>query len=133
MGGASAFELEVVRIVNEIRADHGLNQLVIDQTLMMAARFYAQTMANLDLPLGHREGPYGGSRETLQAFGFTGAAAMNGSAGRWTAQGLVDGWMNSPGHRDNILSPRAVSIGVGSQLGGRWGIFHYQMFEWRWD
>ena len=130
MGGQFFFELEVVRIINEIRAENGLNQLPTDNTLMMAARFYAQTMANLNLNLGHNVGPYGGSRGTADAFGITSALAMNGAGDANTPQGVVDMWMNSPGHRDNILSPNATRIGLGSHAGGTWGAFHYTLFEW---
>jgi len=124
-GGATAFEIEVVRLINEIRSEHNLNYLPIDNTLMIAARFYSQTMANLNTGLGHDRGPYGGSRGTLDAFEFGGAVAMNGAAGGGTPAGVVSMWMNSPGHRNNILSTNATRIGVGS-----YGAFTYAMFEW---
>ena len=50
---------------------------------------------------------------------------MNGAMGGGTPQAVVDMWMNSPGHRDNILSPNATRIGVGS-----YGVYSYSMFEW---
>ena len=140
MGGPSAFELEIVRLTNEIRAAYGLGPLVLHDTLMKVARFYTQTMANLNTTLGHSEGPYDGPHNrqrlgggnwgggALEAFGFTGSTGGNGMAGHWTPQAAVDGWMNSPGHRDNILNPSYTHIGVGSHLGGQWGVFHYQIF-----
>jgi len=129
-GGASAFELEVLRIVNQERAAHGLSPLAICHTLMLAARFYAQTMANLNTTLSHHIGPYGGSFGTADAFGdhFTTMRAANGQAGRWTPEAAVQGWMDSPGHRDNILHPNATRIGTGFHLGGQWGVFGYQLF-----
>lgn len=138
MGGASAFELEVVRLINEVRAEHNLSYLQIDDILMMSARFYAQILADLDLPLGHNEGPYatnpnashGASANVARAFGgqlrWNGG---NGSAGRRTPEGVVDGWMNSAGHRRYILSPEHRYIGVGTQLGGRHGVFHYMFLS----
>ncbi|MCL1842640.1 MAG: stalk domain-containing protein [Defluviitaleaceae bacterium] len=126
MGGASAFELEAIRIINDIRREHGLTELQIDPALMYASRFYAQTLSNLDRPLGHREGPYGGSGATAQAFGASWNAA-NAQAGARTPQALVDSWMNSPGHRANILNENLRIIGLGSQLGGQWGVFHYSL------
>jgi len=129
-GGASAFELEVVRLVNEERENYGLNPLEICHTLMLAARFYAQTMANLNTNLGHREGPYGGSFETADAFGdrMVGVRAANGTGGRWTPESAVQGWMDSPGHRQNILNPNITRMGTGFHLGGQWGVFGYQLF-----
>ena len=134
MGGAFHFELEVVRLVNEIRVEHGLSRVEIDDSLMMAARFYTQIMANLNTNLGHNEGPYrvpgathGASRNVAEAFG--GQLRWNGgnaSAGRRTPEDLVlNGWMNSPGHRNFILSPEHRFIGAGTHAGGRWGVFHY--------
>jgi len=129
-GGPSAFELEVVRLVNLERANYGLNPLEICPILMQASRFYAQTMANLNTTLGHREGPYGGSGATADAFGdrMINVRAQNGIAGHWTPESAVQGWMNSPGHRDNILRPNVTRMGTGFYLGGQWGVFGYQIF-----
>jgi len=125
MGGASAFELEVIRLVNEERIAYGLNALQIDYVFMTAARFYSQTLADLDLPLGHGEGPYGGSANTVLAFGGTTAGWRNGGGGNWTPEALVSAWMYSESHRNNILGPGHTRVGAGSQLGGMWGVFHY--------
>ena len=126
MGGASAWEIETIRLINEERRQHGLDPLALDRGLMMASRFYAQTLSNLDLNLGHRYGPYGGSGGTASAFDASWNTA-NGNAGRWTPEAAVQGWMNSPGHRANILNPRVRFIGLGAQLGGRWGVFAYSL------
>jgi len=129
-GGPSDFELEVVRLVNLERANYGLNPLEICPILMRASRFYAQTMANLNTTLGHREGPYGGSAATADAFGdrMIGIRAQNGIAGHWTPESAVQGWMSSPGHRENILRPNITRMGTGFYLGGQWGVFGYQIF-----
>jgi len=136
--GHPLFSLEVVRLINIIRAEHGLSQVQIDDTLMMAARYYAQIMANLNTPLGHNRGPYatdpnathGASRNVAEAFGGRLRwNAGNGAAGQWTAQELVNGWMNSPGHRAYILSPEHRFIGTGSYLGGPHAVFHYMFLS----
>jgi len=129
MGGASDFELEVIRLVNEERANYGLRALTICHTLMLASRFYAQTMANLNTNLGHREGPYGGSFGTADSFGdrVVGTRAANGISGRWTPEGAVYGWMNSPGHRANILNRNITRMGTGFHLSES-GVFGYQLF-----
>jgi len=129
-GGASAFELEVIRLVNAERVNYGLNSLEICHILMLASRFYVQTLSNLEAPLGHSEGPYGGSFETADAFGdrMVGIRAAVGTAGRWTPESVVQGWMDSPGHRANILSEGVTRTGTGFYLGGQWGVFGYQLF-----
>ena len=42
---------------------------------------------------------------------------------------IIDGWMNSDGHRRNILNPSLRHIGAGSHLGGQWGVFHYLLMR----
>jgi len=100
--------------------------------LMMATRFYTQTKVNLALPLGHHVGPYGGSAGTAAAFG-SGWNTANGASGGGgiTPQGVVDMWMNSEGHRRNILNPDSRCIGVGSNNGeGGTGGFNYMLTSW---
>lgn len=133
LGGANAFELEVARLISAIRVENGLSAVTIDNTLMMAARFYTQIMVDLDTGLGHNMGPYriegathGASREVVRAFGgelrWNGG---NGSGGRQTPQDVVDGWMNSDGHRRYILSTEHLYIGAGRSHGGPFGSFTY--------
>lgn len=110
----------------EVRASYGLNPLEMDETLMMATRFYSQTLANLNLPLGHREGPYGGSAETLRAFGV-GPTSRNGNS-RSTPEAIVNSWMNSEGHRNNMLRSNISKIGVGTHRGESGRIFSYAAF-----
>ena len=127
--GASAFELEVIRLVNLERAAHGLSALTMCHTLMQASRFYAQTMANLNTGLGNDYGPYGGSAGTADAFGDTLQIVrlMQSSGGTWTAQEVVSNWMAHVTHRTNLLNAQLTRIGVGSQLGGRNEVYHHTM------
>ena len=115
LGGPSEFELEVVRIINEIRAEHGLDQLAICLRLMMSTRFYTQTLATFGL-WGHGEGPYGGSGATAAAFGTNWNTANLTSAGS-SPQSAVNSWMGSDGHRRNILNPDSGRIGIGTNGG----------------
>jgi len=114
LGGMNAFELEVVRLVNEIRVEHGLEQLVIDPVFSEAARFYAQTLTDLNLPLSHVGGPYGGPGGAPRAWGYRGSIGGNARRGGDIPQSAVDAWMNSPGHRAAILAYDFSFIGVGS-------------------
>ena len=116
-GGPTAFELEVVRLVNVTRASYGLSQVQIDNTLMQAARYYSQIMAEHN-QLGHRVGPYGGSREVVQAFGSQLRwNAGNGIGILSTPQQAVDRWLDSPGHRRFLLAPEHRFVGFGGYMG----------------
>jgi len=130
LGGATANELEVIRLINIERANHGLVQVQLDERLMMAARFFAQQANDLrGLYTGsHNFGPYatnpnaqhGASANVAAAFG--GNLRWNGgnwfSSGTMSAEALVTGWMNSTGHRNYILSPEHRFIGMGQFPGG---------------
>lgn len=126
-GGPSEFELEVIRLINEAREGQGLNPVEIDETMMHSARFYSQTMANLNLSLGQYVGPYGGAFETAAAFGarLLPWRGGNGNMGGWTARGVVTAWMNSATHRNFIMHESHLYIGFGSHLGGARGVFHF--------
>lgn len=52
----------------------------------------------------------------------------NISAGDAAPEVIMDGWMNSPGHRFNILDPEATRLGVGVVLGGELGVYWTQCF-----
>ena len=125
-GGPTTVELEVIRLINIERANRGLSQVTRDNALMMAARFYAQQardLRGLGYTGGHNFGPYatnpsathGASANVAAAFG--GRLRWNGgnwySSGSLSASTLVNGWMNSDGHRAYIISPEHRFIGVG--------------------
>ena len=121
-------------LVNKIREEHNLSILQIDDTLMLAARYYTQLQANLNTMNGHNQGPYatntnaqhGASANVVIAFGGQLRwSAGNADVGRRNPQEVVDAWMNSSEHRRYILSHEHQFIGMGTTFGGRWGAFHY--------
>jgi len=128
LGGANAFELEIIRLVNEIRREYGLNELEIEQTNMYAARFHVQTLATHPRTgTAHTAGPYGGSGATVRAFGG------NGSSGAWqgggfTPEGVVRAWMNSPGHRATLMMTRGLDVGIGTYGAHRYIFVQHHMW-----
>jgi len=133
-GGASAFELALIERINQERESRGLNRLTMHPPLMLAARFYAQTLANLNLPVGSRVGPYERSLYVARAFGGSlrvspeshqGWSGGIYNAGGWSYTYMVDNWMSNPNRSNFILSPNHRYIGFGSHLGGDREIVHY--------
>lgn len=114
LGGIHRFEYEVVRLVNEERAAAGVSPLAPSETLMMAARFKAQSMYDLEY-FSHTSPVYGRfdviAREVF-GIGFR-AMGENLGLGQRTPEAVVAGWMASDGHRRNILNAGYSSIGVG--------------------
>jgi uncharacterized protein YkwD len=124
MGGASAFELAVVREVNRVRAEYGLYPLALSPALMMSARLKTQEFGDLQY-FGHYSPVHGTVTDAARMFGFEGIAGENitrtGSNSssvpvfKSTPERVVGGMLASTrGHRDILLAPTAHSVGVGA-------------------
>lgn len=121
----TSFEQEVIRLVNEIRAQNGLKTLTYDWELSRVARIKSQDMKD-NRYFSHNSPVYGTPFEMIKNFGISyRSAGENIAKGYATPQAVVNGWMNSSGHRANILNANFTHIGVGYVSGG-----HYwtQMF-----
>ena len=111
LGGINCFELEVIRLINEKRAQHRLLPLGIMPHYMMAARFRSQEMVDLNF-FAHQSPVYGCRSEIIHRFGRN----MGGSetlAGAFSPENTVTAWLNSPAHRNILLAPHLGAIGVG--------------------
>jgi len=112
LGGIHEFETEVLRLLNIEREAHGLNPLLMDDTLAMAARFKSQEMFDLEY-FDHTSPVYGEFFVISDEVFGLGAYGENIAMGQRTPEEVMLGWMNSPAHRDNILSERWAEIGIG--------------------
>jgi uncharacterized protein YkwD len=125
MGGATAFEIGVVREVNRVREQYGLRPLALDPALMMSARMKAQEFADLQY-FAHTSPVHGSPFQAARMLGFEGfgvpeAITSSGSNNpnapvlRSTYEGIVRGMLASTrGHRDILLNPNLYSVGFGS-------------------
>ncbi|MGD8189683.1 SafA/ExsA family spore coat assembly protein [Brevibacillus ginsengisoli] len=126
--GMSQVEREVVRLVNVERQNRGLSALTINWEVSRVARYKSIDMRDKNY-FDHTSPTYGTPFTMLQSFGVSfQAAGENIAAGQPTAQAVMNGWMNSPGHRQNILNPTYSQIGVGMAQGGSYGYYWSQMF-----
>ena len=118
---AVSYEREVVRLVNEIRGERGLRELTYNWELGRVARYKSQDMRD-NRYFSHTSPTYGTPFEMMKAFGLSyRSAGENIARGQRTPQEVVDAWMNSPGHRANILNASFTQIGVGYVAdGGYW-------------
>jgi len=114
LGGGTEFEREVIRLVNIERAEKGLRELEEYTPLMMASRFKAQSMYDLGY-FNHTSPIYGHFANISQkVFGISPRSmGENLANGHRTPETVVRGWMESEGHRANILNPAYRRIGVG--------------------
>lgn len=109
----SAYEAEVVRLVNLERAKQGLAPLTQDWQLSRVARYKSQDMSDLGY-FSHTSPTYGSPFDMMRSFGISyRTAGENIAKGYQSPEAVVKGWMNSPGHRANILNSSYTHIGVG--------------------
>ena len=107
------YENEVIRLVNEIRVKNGLSPLTADWELSRVARYKSQDMKDNNY-FSHTSPIYGSPFTMMKNFGISyRSAAENIAKGQKTPQAVVNGWMNSSGHRANILNATYKKIGVG--------------------
>ena len=107
------YEAEVIRLVNDIRQQNGLRPLTANWELSRVARYKSQDMVDKRY-FSHTSPTYGSPSQMIRAFGLSfKTAGENIAYGYATPQKVVDGWMNSSGHRANILNASYTQIGVG--------------------
>jgi len=116
---------QVLTLLNEARADAGLAPLSVDVRIVDAARRHSADMAtNNAFGHGGTDGSNAGSRVRDAGYDWN-FVAENVAAGQSGSEAVVGAWMNSNGHRANILHASAKHVGIGYvyQAGTQYG--HY--------
>ncbi|WP_328588134.1 CAP domain-containing protein [Gottfriedia acidiceleris] len=109
----SAYESKVVELTNAERTKAGLKPFTVNATLSKTARLKSQDMTDKNY-FDHNSPTYGSPFDMMKQFGITYSyAAENIAKGQKTPEEVVTAWMNSAGHRANILNPNLNQIGVG--------------------
>lgn len=107
------FEQQVVELTNSEREKHGLSPLKVDEELSKVAREKSRDMAANNY-FAHNSPTYGSPFDMMQSYGVDySTAGENIAKGQTTPEQVVNGWMNSEGHRANILNANFTHIGVG--------------------
>ena len=115
-----SFEQEVIRLVNEQRVKNGLNPLTENWELSRVARYKSQDMVD-NRYFSHTSPTYGSPFQMIRDFGISfRRAGENIAYGQRTPQAVVNAWMNSSGHRANILNAFYTQIGVGYVANGNY-------------
>ena len=121
-------EDEVLRLVNVERSRQGLPALSKNWEAARVARIKAQDMID-NKYFAHDSPVYGSPFKMMENFGLRfSSAAENIAYGQRTAQDVMNAWMNSPGHRANILSRTVTQLGVGAAKASNGTIYWTQMF-----
>lgn len=124
----SALENEVIRLVNVERAKAGKSTLTPNNEINRVARIKSQDFINKNY-FGHNSPTYGTPFDMLRSFGITfTAAAENIASGQRSAAEVMNTWMNSSGHRANILDSAYNQIGIGVARDKNGNLYWTQMF-----
>ncbi len=133
LSSRSSLKDEVIRLTNLERGKEGLMPLSHDPLLEMAAQKHVEDMDATGRYLAHTGSDGSSPGERIQNTGYKAAWHDNGdgsfiyvsqenaASGQLSASDVVDGWMNSPGHRAAIMAPQAEQIGVGFEVDDRNG------------
>jgi uncharacterized YkwD family protein len=123
-----ALETEVIRLVNVERAKVGRSALTENSELSRIARIKSNDFIKNNY-FSHTSPTYGSPFDMLKSFGITfTAAAENIAKGQGTAADAMNSWMNSSGHRANILNSTYNQIGVGVARDSKGNLFWTQLF-----
>ncbi|NCA67069.1 MAG: SafA/ExsA family spore coat assembly protein [Clostridia bacterium] len=121
-------EDEIFRLVNVQRVNNGLQPLKNNWQAARVARIKSQDMIDRNY-FSHTSPTYGSPFKMMEAYGLRfSSAAENIAYGQRSAAEVMNSWMNSPGHRANILSRNITEIGVGVAKKANGTMYFTQMF-----
>lgn len=123
----AAMAAEVLRLVNRERAKAGCGAVHRDSRIERAALLHSQDMARNDY-FSHTSRDGRSPWDRMRAQGYTYGSGENIAAGQGSAAAVMRAWMNSSGHRANILNCKSKAMGVGIGHGGSYGIYWTQGF-----
>ncbi|OOB79009.1 MAG: hypothetical protein BEN19_08300, partial [Epulopiscium sp. Nuni2H_MBin003] len=122
---------EVLDLVNIEREKAGVNPLVLDQRLIEIATIKSADMAKNN-NFSHTSDIFGNPSNLLLKFGYIGNyIGENIAAGQVSAEKVMESWMSSTGHKENILRAEYTTIGIGYSMhsNGAYGRYWTQIFS----
>ena len=120
-------EREVFNLINTQRTNNGLPALKISNEVQKVARIKAQDMVDKKY-FSHNSPTYGSPFDMLKSFKVSYSSAGENIAGNSSNSGAVNAWMNSPGHKANILNSSFNYTGIGVVSSPKYGKIFVQMF-----
>lgn len=120
-------EKEVFNLINQQRTKNGLSALKVDNEVQRVARIKAQDMVDNNY-FSHNSPIYGTPFQMLNSFKISYKSAGENIAGNSSNSGAVNAWMNSSGHKANILSSNFNYTGIGVVSSEKYGKIYVQIF-----
>ena len=123
----SSDEKEVFDLINTQRTNNGLTALKLDAEALNVARIKAKDMVDNNY-FSHNSPTYGSPFQMLNSFKVTYKTAGENIAGNSSNSGAVNAWMNSSGHKANILNSSFNYTGIGVVKSSKYGKIYVQIF-----
>lgn len=120
-------EKEVFNLINQQRTNNGLQALKVDAEVQRVARIKAEDMVNNNY-FSHNSPTYGSPFDMLKSFKISYKTAGENIAGNSSNSGAVKSWMNSSGHKANILNSGYNYTGIGVVSSSKYGKIYVQIF-----
>lgn len=120
-------EKEVFDLINKQRTQNGLSALKLDTETLRVARIKAQDMVDNNY-FSHNSPTYGSPFQMLNSFKISYKTAGENIAGNSSNSSAVTAWMNSSGHKANILNSSFNYTGIGVVKSSKYGKVYVQMF-----
>ena len=120
-------EKEVFDLINKQRTNNGLAALKNDSEVQRVARIKAQDMVNNNY-FSHTSPTYGSPFDMLKSFKISYKTAGENIAGNSSNSSAVTAWMNSSGHKANILNSNFNYTGIGVVSSPKYGKMYVQLF-----
>lgn len=125
--GVTQDDQTLLDLVNKARADAGMEPLQFDAKLMEVARLKAKDMVDNNY-FSHQSPTYGSPFDMMRQFGISFKTAGENIAGNRTVDGAFKAWMNSEGHKKNILNSGFNYTGIGIVDSSKYGKILVQQF-----
>ena len=126
-GDMNADEKEVFNLINQQRINNGLAVLKFDSEVQRVARIKVEDMAANNY-FSHQSPTYGSPFDMLKNFKIAYRSAGENIAANSSNSGAVNAWMNSSGHRANILNSNFNYTGIGVVNSSKYGKIFVQTF-----
>ena len=129
VSSVNSMEKQVASLTNSERKSAGFGRLILDSQLSKLARMKAEDMAKKGY-FSHTSPTYGSAFDMMKKYGVSyRTAGENIAKGQKTPEAVMNGWMNSSGHRANILSSMYTHIGVGYAKDSKGNTYWVQIFK----
>lgn len=125
--GVSQDDQTLLELVNKARAEAGVGPLQFNEELMKVAKTKAQDMVDNNY-FSHQSPTYGSPFDMMRQFGISFKTAGENIAGNRTVEGAFKAWMNSEGHKKNILNSGFNYTGIGIVESSKYGKMLVQQF-----